>query len=155
LRGLEGLKSAMENAGIPKEEGVSRLKAFAWTFFDFFVRHPEFLDLIMIFESRHFIYYEGADTGKSGGYQAACQRTSEEIANLITRSIEEEILAGRIRTPMAPRQLMLLLWGQIFGVVQILRIREKHFEASFGTSREALFEEFVEMLEKALAVQKE
>ena len=72
---------------------------------------------------------------------------------MATAAIEKGIRQGTLVTELTPRQLMLLLWGQIFGVIQILRIREKHFEKVFGLGREELFGRFVEMLETALAKQ--
>ena len=58
--------------------------------------------------------------------------------------------AGTIRTDLTPQQLMLVLWGQIFGVMKILRMRENRFQAAFGIDRKTLFDYFVQMVERSL-----
>ena len=52
---------------------------------------------------------------------------------------------------LTARQLMLLLWGQIIGVVKVLHIRERHFTDAYGIDRRVLFDRFVDMIERALA----
>ena len=126
------------------------LRAFGTGFFEFALEHPEYLDLMMIYEARNFIYYETATINVGDRYRTACQKVSEDIAGLILDAIARGIEEQRIRTRLTPRLLMLILWGQIFGVMQILRIRADHFEKTFGMSRKKLFEHFVELVEKAL-----
>jgi hypothetical protein len=105
----------------------------------------------MLYESRHFVYHEADKPDHYGERHAACQAVSDEISDMATAAIEKGKHQGTLVTKLAPRQLMLLLWGQIFGVIQILRIREKHFEDTFGLSRNDLFNHFVALIEAALA----
>jgi hypothetical protein len=58
--------------------------------------------------------------------------------------------AGTIRTELTPQQLMLVLWGQIVGVMKILSMRDNQFQAAFGIDRQGLFEYFVVLLERSL-----
>ena len=150
LRGLERLSVCLETAIQKAEPGKTGLRALGAAFFDFALAQPDYLDLIMVYEARNFIYFETEISSEDQNYRSACQRVSGNIAQLVLDVISRGIEAGRIRTRLTPRQLMLILWGQIWGVMQILRIREKHFDEAFGLRREQLFEHFIEMTERAL-----
>ncbi len=151
LRCLQLLKSGVETATESVPEGRSGLNAFAWSFFCFSENFPVFMDLIMIYESRHFVYHEADKPDHYGERHAACQAVSDEISDMAAAAIELGIARGVLVTDLAPRQLMLLLWGQILGVIQILRIRKKHFESAFGLSRDKLFKHFVGMIQSSLS----
>ena len=45
---------------------------------------------------------------------------------------------------------MLALWGQVCGVMHILRMRQEGFGAAFGISRETRFVHFLDMRRAAL-----
>ncbi len=151
LRCLQLLKTGLETATDLVPEDRPGLKEFAWALFCFSEDSPVFMDLIMLYEARHFVYHEADKPDHYGERHAACQAVSDEIADMATAAIERGIQQGALVTDLAPRQLMLLLWGQIFGVIQILRIREKHFEGAFGLGRDELFNHFVALTESALA----
>jgi len=153
LRCMELLKSSFKSAVEMVPENRTGLREFAWAFFSFAEKYPEFMDLIMIYESRHFVYHEADKPDHYNEHHAACQKVSDDLADMVTATIEKAVENGAIVTDLAPRQLMLLLWGQIFGVIQILRIREKNFEGAFGLSRDALFTYFVELVQTALSKQ--
>ncbi|WDP89075.1 MAG: TetR/AcrR family transcriptional regulator [Desulfobacter sp.] len=132
-----------------RSEGTG-LSGVARAFFAFAQEHPAFMDLIMVYESRHFVYHESERNRPLSERQAACQAVSQELSDLVTATLENAIQRGALRTDLAPRPLMLLLWGQILGVTQILRIREKHFDAVFGMTQEDLFNHFLRMMETSL-----
>lgn len=151
LRGLEGLRGSLKKslaADLPTGSGLRKLAA---AFFDFSIHHPEYLDLIMVYESRYFIYYGKDASGLPDSHLARCQQVSDEMARMVTAAIEAGMAGGRVKSDLTPRQLMLILWGQVFGVMKILRMRRPHFDAAFGVSRRALFDHFVDMVERSLA----
>jgi AcrR family transcriptional regulator len=150
LRGLNRLRSVLAGAidrAAPADTGLTHL---ARAFFDFSVEQPEFLDLIMIYESRHFVYLDHEIPSAPRSYGEQCQQVSADIACMVTASIEKGMRAGGIRQDVTPQQLMLLLWGQVFGVMKVFRMRRRHFQAAFGIRRKTLFEHFVVMVERAL-----
>jgi len=151
LRCMQLLKESLETAVEATPEDRVGLRAFAWAFFCFAEDYPEYMDLIMIYESRYFVYHAADKPEDYGHRHAACQQVSDEIADMAEAAIEKAIANGTFVTDLKPRQLMLLLWGQIFGVIQILRIRAKHFEDAFGLGRDDLFNQFVEMVAKTLS----
>ena len=150
LRGLKQLHEALHAAVQGTETAGTGLRAFGGAFFDFAMAHPKYLDLMMVYEARNFIYYETVTPTPDENYRSACQKVSNDIAQIILDAIVRGIEKQRIQTELTPRQLMLILWGQLFGVMQILRIREKRFDEAFGMSREKLFEHFIELTEKGL-----
>jgi AcrR family transcriptional regulator len=150
LRGLKRLFESLRTVSQGSDAAGSGLRPLGAAFFDFGLAHPEYLDLMMLYEARTFIYYETETANGNQDYRSACQKVSTDIAQLVLDVIAGGIEKGIIHTPLTPRQMMLILWGQIWGVMQILRIREKHFDETFGIRREQLFEQFIEMTEKAL-----
>lgn len=118
--------------------------------FDFAGKNPEFMDLIMVYESRHFVYHESERHLSGSERETACQKVSQEILDLLTALLETAVKQGSIQTDLPARALVLLLWGQVFGVVQVMRMRKSHFEEVFGIGQTALFDRFVKMLETAL-----
>ena len=151
FRCLTRLHAALKAVGDrTRPEGID-LRRLANAFFDFSVHDPGDVDLIMIFESRFFIYHGRQPPAESRTYLERCQQVSDDIAQMVTNAIAAGIAAGKISNDLTPRQHMLLLWGQIFGVMKVLRMREKNFKAAFGIDRKALFDRFVAMVERALA----
>ncbi len=151
LRGLADLHGALKGALDRAALNSSGLQELAAAFFDFSVDHPEYLDLIMVYESRYFAYHERSASADPDSHLERCQQVSDDMARMVTATIESGMAVGGVRDDLTPRQLMLVLWGQIFGVMKILKMREKNFEAAFGISRKALFDGFVSMMERALA----
>ena len=109
------------------------------------------MDLIMAYESRYFVYHNRTASTDSDSHLERCQQVSDDMARLVTAAIEAGMTAGGVKSDLTAHQLMLILWGQIVGVMKILRMREKNFDAAYGISRGALFDRFVGMVERALA----
>ncbi|MBI9086052.1 MAG: TetR/AcrR family transcriptional regulator [Desulfobacterales bacterium] len=160
LRGLRILNSMLQQAyaGAGAGPGRSRLGALGRALFDFSLSNPEYAELIMIFEAKTCVYYP--DTAEnslavpdpeSGDLRAACQAVTDADADMVTRAIADGIADGTIRSDMTPRQLMLIVWGQILGILQVLQMRKKYFHDAYGISHETLFNRFMEMAEKGLA----
>jgi AcrR family transcriptional regulator len=153
LRGLEGLCGVLKKSLERMRPSSSGLREPAAAFFDFSMDHPRYLDLIMVYESRYFVHHKrtaSADPDPDS-HLARCQQVSYDMARLVTTAIEAGMAHGRVKSDLTADQLMLLLWGQVVGVMKILRMREKNFTAAFGISRRALFDRFVGMVEHALA----
>ncbi|MCK5682972.1 TetR/AcrR family transcriptional regulator, partial [bacterium] len=153
LRCLTFFKDSFVKASRMVPDNNIWLKEYAWAFFCFSKEYPEYMDLIMVYETRHFIYTEVKKPNRHSERKAACQKISDNIADMVTHTIEKALEQGTIVSDLKSRQLMLLLWGQIFGVIQILRIRKKNFEDAFELDRDTLFNHFVGMMQAALTKQ--
>jgi len=80
LRGLYLLRSVLARAigrAAPADSGLTHL---ARAFFDFSVEQPNFLDLIMFYESRHFVYLDPDIPSDPPSYGEQCQQVSADIA---------------------------------------------------------------------------
>ena len=77
--------------------------------------------------------------------RSLCQQKTDAIADLITRFLARGIENKNIQTSLEPAQLMLLLWGQVFGVMQIILMRQTNFQETYGISYENLFDVFMDM----------
>jgi hypothetical protein len=97
---------------------------------------------------RHCREYAGR-TARS--WKTGVKSTCDAIVDLITRLIATGIEQKRIKTSLKPAQLMLLLWGQVFGVMQIILMRQVRFQETYGISYEDLFASFMEMTALALS----
>lgn len=150
LRGQELFHDMLENAlNDTGSDGLSIMK-LGRAFYQFSINHPEFFSMIMIYESRVHIYYDESEQPGEDTVRARCQRISNRYGALVIRAIDEDAGKGLIKTKLAPRQLMLILWGQIFGVMQIILMRKKMFRDAYGIDHDELFEEFLIMAGKAL-----
>lgn len=150
-RCLTRLRDALRTVGDPPHSGQTGLRRLALTVFDFSVHRPADVALIMTFEDRFFIYHGRKPSPAPNTNLARCRQASEEIARIVTAAIDAGMAAGRVRNDLTARQLMLLLWGQIAGVIKILHRRERHFTAVYGIDRSVLFDRFLDMVEQALA----
>jgi hypothetical protein len=159
LRGLKILNGMLQQAYAGAASGQSNIGALGRAFFDFSLANPEYADLIMLFEAKTCVYYTGTAEDKatphrsspeSEDLQAACQAVTDANADIVTRAIADGIDSGVIRSDMTPQQLMLVVWGQILGILQILQMRKKYFHDAYGISHETLFNRFMEMAEKGL-----
>jgi AcrR family transcriptional regulator len=138
------LQHAVENPG------DSLLRSLAWAYFRFFLENPVYFDLTMRYESRTCVYYRRETTEQMAGFKALCQQATDTTAAMLTEAIALSMEKGSIKTMLTPKQMMLAMWGQISGIIQIILMRQKHFKETFGIEYEAFFEEFLTLIERSL-----
>jgi AcrR family transcriptional regulator len=151
LRGLEILRDKLKESIDGTASSSIGLQEIAAAFFNFSMDHPQYLDLIMAYEDRYFVYHDRTASTNPDSHLERCQQASDDMARLVTSAIEAGMARGGVTSDLTAHQLMLILWGQIVGVMKILRMREKNFAAAFGISRRALFDRFVDMVARALS----
>lgn len=149
LRGQRILKESLRQA-LDKAGGGPAVERLGRVFFNFSIQHPGFFSLIMEYESRVHVYYEEPVHETPDSFRALCRKESNEYGRIVTDAIERDIEAGLIKSPLTSRQLMLLLWGQIFGVMQIILMRKTMFRSAYGISHDELFEHFLAMVRSGL-----
>ena len=153
LRGLKILNSMLKDAFDSPEKKYPKIIELGRAYFNFFIRHPEYFDLIMAYESKTCIYYKKTQDEKDEYFKTECQRATDESADIVTTAIKDAIKNNIIKTSLSPRQVMLILWGQIFGVTQIVLMRKEFFEDAYGIAYEDLFSHFIDLAEKALMIE--
>lgn len=134
-----------------EQPGDSIIRALAWAYFRFFLDHPAYFDLTMRYEARTCLYYRDKNAPALNGFKAACQEATDATTSILTEALGHAMEQGLLRTTLTPRQMMLVMWGQISGIMQVILMRRNHFVEGFGIEYEALFEEFLNLVERALA----
>ncbi|MCG8619671.1 MAG: TetR/AcrR family transcriptional regulator [Desulfobacterales bacterium] len=154
LRGLKLLYTEIETASGISDGAPLDLKKLGRAFYDFSLAHPDYLKLIMVYEASTCVYRQDSPDGngpEADTYKRRCQEKTDALADLMTRCLAKAIQDGQIRTDLTPEQLMLILWGQVFGVIQIILMRREGFSDTYGTSYESLFNTFLDMTAKSLS----
>jgi AcrR family transcriptional regulator len=147
LRGLTLLYNRLEEASATND-----LRGLGQAFFDFSLAHPDYLKLIMVYEANTCVYQaKSSPENTLGPYKKRCQEKTDAMAQLMTQCLAGAIAQGQIETQLTPEQLMLILWGQVFGVIQIILMRRQGFDETYGMSYEDLFSTFLDMTTKALS----
>jgi AcrR family transcriptional regulator len=150
LNGLKLFNEKLKEAFTYPIEGHTKLYSMGKAFYNFFLRYPDYFNLIMTYEARNCMYYPATNNNTMSFYKAECQKIADSDTELIIKAIESSINDGSIKTTLTPKQLMLILWGQVFGITQIIMIRKDYFKQAYGISHEELFETFLIETEKAL-----
>lgn len=149
LEALRLFNEKLASAFNQKNLRHSKLFSLGKAFYDFFIEHPYYFNLIMTYEARNCMYYPETNTAP-GMYKEQCQKIADSNTDLIVRAIEEGISAKIIRTTLTPKQLMLILWGHVFGITQIILMRQKYFKQAFGIDQKKFFEKCLAGAERAL-----
>lgn len=153
-RGLSRLNGMLKEAVSAARACDERLEALGRAFFRFSLDFPNDADMVMRYEGRYAGYGVPHDHTENGAppdaLRATCQRLTDANAGLVLAAITDAIAEGIIASSLSPRQLLLILWGQVYGVMHILRMRQTDFDTAFGISQERLFSSFLEMVRTAL-----
>lgn len=140
---LEALKSASERAKGP--DGT--IRAFGEAYYAFSLERPEYFALLMDYESERHSYASGRSEGQAP--RDVCQNLSEEYGALLADAIGRDLATGRMRSDLDAYATMMLLWGQMFGVMKILLMRREGFEEVYGVGRDEFFQSFIARLESS------
>lgn len=154
LRDYRKLRKFIYGALADKTGRDSAIVAFGRRYYEFSKEYPESFSLIMNYESKHHRYADH-HTSESEAVKAdteltpreRCQRASVELGDLLCRALDDERASGRLKTGLPTRALMLLLWGQLFGFLQLLIMRRDKFNDIYGVEQDALFEHLLKSLE--------
>ncbi|MEJ5362601.1 MAG: TetR/AcrR family transcriptional regulator [Spirochaetota bacterium] len=150
LDGLKLFNKKLQEAYDNPFEGHTKLYSMGKAFFTFFLEYPHYFNLIMTYEAHNCIYYPAQVSNGIGFYKNECQKIADRNTELILKAIEYGIQEGSIHTTLTPRQLMVILWGQVFGITQIIMMRQTYFKEAFGIDHTELFEKFLLHTEKSL-----
>ena len=149
LRGMELLLDTVEKTFELSRERESLFRDIATTLFNFFTNHPEYFNLMMIYESRSNGAFGGEDEGE-GNYLEGCRRISGQCEAIMTNALEIGISRGAIETDLTAKQLMLILWGGIVGTIQIIMMRKDSLADSYGIDADELFRHFLASMETTI-----
>ncbi len=149
LRGLTLLTGVLEEAS-----DAADIRDMGCSFYNFAMAYPDYLKLIMVYEAGICVYQTSEKKARTQeeGYKAKCQAATDRMADLMIHMLDRAKDQGRIQTDLTAEQLMMILWGQVLGVIQIILMRKQGFEAAYGLSHKALFDAFMDMVLAGLNV---
>ncbi len=150
LKGLKLFNEKLHEAFDNPIDGHTKLYTMGKAFFTFFLEYPHYFNLIMTYEARNCIYYPSQLINEIGFYKNECQKIADNNTEIILKAIECGMQEGSINTTLTPKQLMVILWGEVFGITQIIMMRQTYFKEAFGIDHTELFERFLLHTEKSL-----
>jgi len=136
LKKLKVLHSEMEAMVAKAGSGMEQIMVIGEKFVDFYVKNRIYFDLEMRFEKKFYVYHRLPVRKTHGDFIVQCQKVTDQFGDMLVSAIESGIADGSIKTRLKPLHLMLLLWAQSLGVVQVITMRQKYFKDIYDFSAE-------------------
>ncbi len=127
LRGLDIMAAELKKAYSEKLSGAENAIGTARAYLEFVDRHPDYFNAIMSFESSSL---ENVDPA----YHDQILKPDSPLM-VFVKVIEKGKKDGTIRQDIPPKELAVLLWSQVNGVLQFLRYKSK-FLGMLGSTKE-------------------
>lgn len=144
LRGMEIMHRMMAQAANKLETGGEKVLALGRAYFAFSEQFSDYFHLMM-FCSSHEV--QPKETSEAGWQ---CHEQGGKVIQMVADTLKLGIQDGSIRTTIDPRSLAYLCWGQITGIIQIIKSEKMHLEKGFGLTPEQLIEDHFELMRVAL-----
>ncbi len=150
LKGLEKLEEKMEEAMETANNGLDKIHAMAWTYFRFWSEEPLSFKFMVMFDHKNRYYHRSTSLEEDSFFKMKCQRIFDRLADMAIKAIEDAMNVGAIKSSLSPLQLMLILWGELSGVMETIATRKGLLQDTYGITPEDIFLNFITMVEKSL-----
>jgi AcrR family transcriptional regulator len=117
-RGLHVLQLSFEQVLHEHERGIEQVRAMGQAYIRFSTEHADHFNLMAAFQAAQ------SDTMDAGAYLAACDLEGGQVIELVAHAVQNGIDDGSIRTPVTPLEAAIVLWGQVQGLIQIIRSKK-------------------------------
>ena len=134
LRGLRTLNTMLHEACESTERGIDKIKAIARVYFRFFCEDPVSFNFMISFDYKNRYYHCPVNSEEHGIFKVECQKIGDDNADLTVQAIEAAIEDGTIKTKLSPLQLLLILWGELSGVMEIIVTRQQYLGEIYKTN---------------------
>ena len=151
LRGLKKLEANMENVMKTSKNGFEKIHAIAWTYFRFWSDNPISFKFMVMFDHKNRYYHRSANLKEDSSFKMECQKIFDNLADMTIKTLEEAMSEGIIKSHLSPLQLMLILWGELSGVMETIATRKGLLKDTYGITPEDIFLNFTTMVEKSLS----
>ena len=139
-RAMDCLKDMFIEETANVSDGLDRLTSYARAFLKFRVKHPDYYDFIIDYQSERY------KLNKQGKEINTTYADSAQLFEMIISSIKEGQADGSIKNNLEPELLASVLWCEICGVAQLADFREQFFtQFSKDITAENIREEFVHL----------
>ena len=146
LRATQALYDLFQQAIVPYDRGLDRIKALGRAYLEFHNKMPNYFDAMAAFESRT-IELEGPSEGERD-----CLLEGKKIIELMKSVIEHGIEDGSIRGDSGdPLGMAICLWGFTHGIIQIAAKKETMLEYQFGIQMDALIDQAFGMMDRSIS----
>jgi len=150
LRALSTLYEKLKTASESRSKGADRLLALAGAYYEYFLEYPEYFEFNRIFEARLYYYHRPALQDDMGEFAVHCQKVNDDISDLLIEVIETGINDGTIHSHTSSLNLMLILWGATFGILQVLCMRRSHLRDVYKTTEDKLFSDYIQLIKNII-----
>jgi len=151
LNGLNTMLSAAREASDASGTGLEKILAIGEQFFTFSLNNPKYFDLNLRFEKKYYVYHKKPARAHQGDFIEKCHQLIDEMSDMIIEAIKTGLEDGSIKTNLDPKHLMLLLWAQIIGAIQVILMRQKYFSDIYELTTEAFLSEFKSLIQTYLS----
>ncbi len=142
LKGLNNLLSTALKAVMAEELGIDKVLAYGEQFVNFSMKNTRYFDLYLRFEREYYVYHKHPVRRYHGDYLVQCQKLMDRISDLVIDAIRKGLEDGSIVSDLDPRHIMLFLWAQSLGVVQVATMRRKYFSKTYDVTMDTFMSEF-------------
>lgn len=151
LRHMKEVNSLLEANERNAATGLDKLRGIGAVYFRYCIDHPQSFKLMIMFDHMNRYYRRLTDSDRSGNFKTECQKVADGNVGFVIRAIDESVREGSIEISMTPLQLMLLLWSQLSGVLDVILTRKEILPTVYDTTAEKFFANFMDQVWKSLA----
>lgn len=134
LRGLKIMENLFREAANKARTGLEKTKAIGKAYHQFFKEYPDYFHVMIHFESHP------KDFGKAAKEGTEYTDPGEKTLGILAAALKQGIQDGTVRPEIDPKQTAVVLWGQTYGIIQLIALKGKHLEEGHGMNSDKLLE---------------
>lgn len=144
IKGLKILNSLFENAIKNEPDGLCKVRGLGKAFVEFYQEHPNHHDALL------YDQVLIADGKTSGDIDRRLLELKQKNNRIFIEVLQAGIKDGSLRKDLDPVKTSLVLWGEVMGVLQLMRYKGTMIANLFGVKDDEVLEYFFEFTSKAL-----
>jgi TetR/AcrR family transcriptional regulator len=152
LKKLKVMYADAEGAVRRAALGIDRIITLGDKYVDFCLKNKRYFDLQMQFERKYYAYHKLTAKKTRGDFIIQCQGVIDQMSDLAIDAIQAGISDRSIKTHLKPLHLMLLLWAQMLGVIQVITMRQKYFKNIYKLTSEKFRGDFKDSIQAYLSI---
>ena len=132
-RGLEILEKMFKQAVENEKTGLKKVSAIGKAYYQYCKEYPKYFKSMIYFESKEL------DFENKHSIAADVDLKGHSVIKIIAEAIQTGIEDGSIRPDLDPIKTAIILWGQSYGVIQLLFMKGNHIKHQHNMDLEAIF----------------
>ncbi|WP_245574463.1 TetR/AcrR family transcriptional regulator [Hugenholtzia roseola] len=146
LRAFRVLKRLLRAATDKAKSGYDNLIALTQAYVNFAFEYPNYFNTILDYQNENF---------NLDGSEPESIKTLEEgnsVMEILINVLRQGIKDGSLFCPTDPSEAAFVLWGQLTGVLQVIKRKMQIIHHYFSISREDMLKTYFHYLEKTLRI---